>query len=179
MLKTENSQKFNGKLDKFLERSVDSKVDDTKINKNDKIFNKLDEFIQKKILWMEDWTRLRAKVDDIFNDHNERKESMKKHSMPLEKYKTTLDFGSNFLFDQSIQIRSLINGTNTENQDNTEMFTILINFERNTWSSFDALSSALSENNDELSEIKAEIAQIDQQIHESNSPYKHIKTADY
>lgn len=50
MLKTENSQKFNGKLDKFLERSVDSKVDDTKINKNDKIFNKLDEFIQKKIL---------------------------------------------------------------------------------------------------------------------------------
>lgn len=48
MLKTENSQKFNGKFDKFLERSVDSKVDDTKINKNDKIFNKLDEFIQKK-----------------------------------------------------------------------------------------------------------------------------------
>lgn len=106
----------------------------------------------------------------MFSDYNERKKKSTSQSKLMEKFRSSLDFGWNFSFEQPISNRLSLNSTNAEIlAENSEIFTILDNFERNKWSSFDALTSVLNENKDTLDEIRTEIANIDQQINVLNS----------
>lgn len=69
----------------------------------------------------------------------------------LDRYKNALDW--NISANHSIANRS----TNSLSADTSELFTVIDHFERNSWSSFDALQSVMDENLGKLSDLNNEI----------------------
>lgn len=79
-------------------------------------------------------------------------------SKKIDTYKNTLDW--NFSLSQSLDNRSSL-GPNTES---SELFGIVDNFERNTWTSFDALTTVLLDDSKQLEEIRTDLNSIDYNI---------------
>lgn len=77
----------------------------------------------------------------------------------FSKYTNALDW--NFSFNHSVTSRASIGQTIKSN----DLFTVIDNFERHTWTSLDALSNVLNEPNNRLTDVANEINSIDSRLY--------------
>lgn len=103
-------------------------------------------------------TELQLKVSELRNSNITHSDHDSRTANAFNKYKNALDW--NFSFNQTINSRAST-GLSIESSD---LFTVIDNFERNTWSSLDALTNVLIEQNAKLTDVANEIDAIDSRL---------------
>lgn len=126
-------------------------------NMNDMI-GKIDDISSSTIAIHSKITELQLKVSELRNSNITHSDHDSRTAKAFNKYKNALDW--NFSFNQTINSRAST-GLSIESND---LFTVIDNFERNTWSSLDALTNVLSEQNAKLNDVANEIDSIDSRL---------------